>query len=249
MNIIDNPKVQRWKKESILRLAEHFHEFNKTNGQHLRVANYTLSSDSIAAITAKWSKITQMGIHLGLNKGNENENVITFVPFFYVKTNDGGEYFEMKVGSKDINGNSVDETSNITSTTQSEIVPDSYMRMVTENWNTMDFHLLDDLFVVQSKNVPVRVQSYHIIGNIIKALIQKPGKSLVSINLYMGVDMNKFSKTSMTSFTPIFGFIFKDFPENNEFDLLSALHLSRNREIFVQYSSPCPSTCPPSINA
>jgi len=248
MSITDNLKVQRWRQEHVLHLAEHFHEFDSKTGQHTRVRQYRLKEDDVKTVQGIWSEITQMAIHLALRKKTPDENTITFVPILTLQTNKELT-FEMEVSAE-----STAEAKNLKGDVmKSSFVPQPYVDMVTENWRTMDFHLLDDLFSVQNKNIPERVMSYHITGNIIKQLAQLDGKNLVEINLYLGVDMNKFSKTTLPSFTPVYGFKFK---EASTIDLVRFFQtltcykrddISKMEEIFIQYSSPCPPTCPPFV--
>jgi hypothetical protein len=244
MESIENLKTN-WKKAHVLRLAEHFHEFNTTNKQHTRVRKYTLNAEAIQSIQNKWSKIKEMGIHLGLRENTTNENIITFAPIFTVKTTETLS-FEMHIQTESVENR---KGANM----QSAFVPQPYVDMVTDNWNTLDFHLIDDLFVVQKDNVPVRVMSYHITKNIVEQLIKLQGEHLFEINLYLGVDMNKFSKTNLTSFTPVYGFKFKEASTNEIVKFFQALtgykrnDITKMEEIFVQYSSPCPPTCEPYI--
>ena len=243
MESIENLKTN-WKKAHVLHLAEHFHEFNTTNKQHARVRKYTLNAEAIKSIQNKWSNIKEMGIYLGLRENNTNENIITFAPIFTIKTTETLS-FEMHVQTESVENR---KGANM----QSAFVPQPYVDMVTDNWNTIDFHLIDDLFIVKNKANPERVLSYHITENIIEQLAQLKGDNLLAINLYLGVDMNKFHKAKLPSFVPVYGFEFKE-ATNDIVKFFQALtgyrgsDTSKIQEIFVQYSSPCPPTCEPYI--
>jgi hypothetical protein len=56
--------------------------------------------------------------------------------------------------------------------------------------------------------------------------------------------MNKFSDKYQISFTPVLGFQYDDIiiPEGMVFGLKSILEFS-NKEVFIEYSRPCPPTC------
>ncbi len=245
MSVKDNPKIQRWQREHVLRLAEHFHEYDTVNNQHRRVSKYKLNADDLKTIQGIWSDIKEMGIHLGLRKEAPEENNITFVPIFVVKTTEEF-YFEMEIAveiiENDINAKGRQQES-------SGFVPKPYVDMVTENWRTIDFNLIDDLFVVQLNKAPLRVMSYHITDTIIEQLTQLKGDDLLELNLYLGVDMNKFSTTSLPSFTPVYGYKFEDAALIDKVDFFQALTCSsrtndsKAEEIFVQYARPCPPTC------
>jgi hypothetical protein len=245
MSIQENPKVQRWQQEHVLRLADHFHEYNPAMTQHARVSQYTLNTEAINTIKKHWKSIQEISIHLGLKESETQENTITFAPIFVVKTTE--EFtFEMSV-RKEVLGDVHTLKTNVNK--NGEFVPKSYVDMVTDNWKTIDFHLVDDLFVVQTDYVPVRVLSYHFTKEIVSELTKLLGENLLEINLYLGVDMNKFGTTTLPSFTPVYGFKFSEVSNLDIVQFFQSLtcyksnDASEAEEIFVQYSSPCPPTC------
>ncbi|MFK7749954.1 MAG: hypothetical protein AB8B65_16290 [Kordia sp.] len=244
-SIPQEEKLLRWQREHILRLADHFHEFNEISGQHLRAQKFSLGIEALKIVADNWKTTTQIEIHLGLNEVETEKNAITFIPLFKTINAQGEEaFFDMEITNEIPKSNT-----RTVNGLKPDIVPESYVYMVTENWNTVDFHLIDDLFVVQSKNSPVRVRSYSLTEDLVKQLNSMNGEDLVAVHVYLGLDMNKFNKTNLTSFTPIFGFVFKDAVANDTFSFLDALNFSKRnnelktREIFVQYSRPCPPTC------
>jgi len=109
-------------------------------------------------------------------------------------------------------------------------------------------HLIDDLFHCNGSNARVRVLHYSI-GNEketdkkIMQYINEILGSIIGITLYPGVDMNKFSKKDMISFTPTLGFNTKGIKENS-MGLKGVLEtMSGPDETLVEYLTPCPPTC------
>jgi hypothetical protein len=123
--------------------------------------------------------------------------------------------------------------------------------MICKNWDEIDVHLIDDLFTARKKEEvngkqvisTVRVLHYKVNDAMIENVIQKL-KGIHGITLYSGIDMNKFSNKELISFTPVLGFKYTERNENKEtLGLKGVLEFMDGKEVFVEYSSPCPPTC------
>ncbi|WP_298418601.1 hypothetical protein [uncultured Kordia sp.] len=243
-------KINKWKAEPVLSLAHHFHKFNKQ--QHVRVSEYTVSD--LSTVKKNWNTMKKITIHLGLNNEKQtNDNVITFAPIFEID----GKYLEMEIITK--------QDKNMLKTNNGARVPEEYKEMVTYNWNTLDFHLIDDLFIVRDNGIPKRVTSYHNSGAVITALKEliPDSSKLNAINMYLGVDKNKFAIPSLTAFAPVIGFQYMTVKDPKKNPVISYFINSGNvackkidseieegviksifsLEFFMQYTSPCPPTC------
>ncbi|WP_109298811.1 hypothetical protein [Aquimarina sp. AU474] len=225
---------EKWCKENILKLAHHFHEWDKNSEQFRRVNFFSLN-DKDAERFSNIKKIREIRICLALR--GDDINKITFYPYLQVN------------GSKDLVFYFIPQVKKL----DAEIVPETFKKMIGDNWNDIDMHLIDDLFhckTNEGKGPVERVLSYYI-GNkdeTDKRILQYINDVLLDkvtgVNLYPGVDMNKFSKKEMISFTPVLGFNTAGVTMNNELGLRGVVEsISGPDETLVEYLSPCPPTC------
>ncbi len=225
---------ENWCKENILKLAHHFHEWDKSSEQFRRVNFFDLSNKDVERFNAI-KRIKEVRICLAL-KGDDIDK-ITFYPYLQVN------------GSKDLIFCFRPQVKKL----DAEIVPETFKKMIGDNWNEIDMHLIDDLFHCKSNNgrgAVERVLSYYI-GNssdtdkrILQYINDELLTKITGINLYPGVDMNKFSKKDMISFTPVLGFNTVGVTGNNGLGLRGVIEsISGPDETLVEYLSPCPPTC------
>ncbi len=239
----------RWKEEDLLQLVKHFHRLNQDTEQYDRVKEYTLTipSEVLQQIQADALEVTSFQLRMGIKKytkingavgKNPNKTHFTFAP-----------KLEIKFGSSEKNKTEevilleFEPVTEITPRFQSGQVPYEYKRAVTTNWEEIDNTLIDDLFIVRdpADNQVKRVEFFW---------VDKTGRTFINdvcdlnqpISLYMGVDMNKFHSKSEVSFTPVFGFTKK--PQLAEGFRMMGVIETRGDRVFLEYSSPCPSTCP-----
>ncbi len=222
-----------WCKEDVLKLARHFHKWDKLTGQHYRVDHFILSKEDIKRLNKIKANQPIKNVKICLALQDDNVEEVTFCPFLMI--NDKEDLvFEfipiVKVGLT------------------AEYVPETFKKMIGDNWNEIDMHLIDDLFHCNDVNARVRVLHYSI-GNEdetdqkIMRYINEILGNITGITLYPGVDMNKFSKRDMISFTPTLGFNAKGIKENH-MGLKGVIEtMSGPDETLVEYLTPCPPTC------
>ncbi|MEW7289717.1 hypothetical protein [Aquimarina sp. 2304DJ70-9] len=218
---------ERWCKEDVLKLANHFHCFNKKTAQYDRVIHFELLD--IVGFNEIRKEIESIKIYLAVEKKNKNK--ITCCP--YIQINDDTDMvFELSPVSEEEPrfGDSP--------------VPKIFKDMVWKNWSESEVHLIDDLFHCWGKKYEsdpesiVRVE-YFEFDDIAKT-IKDSEKDIEAITLYPGIDMNKFGKRDMISFTPVLGV--RPLLSENTINLRGILE-SNNGETYAEYSSPCPPTC------
>ncbi|MDY8135172.1 hypothetical protein [Aquimarina sp. 2201CG5-10] len=233
--------IQRWKDEDILRLANHFHkrQLNKSLGiQYRRVSEFELESKDVGRFNKVMAnKISAFKVHLALKK--ENLEAYTFYPVFGIlkKGAKEEEYFKLVPSEIEIPEDGEKQT-------EGDVVPGQFKEMIGRNWDNIDNHLVDDLFIAAAGITRVRVHHYYI-GKEMISYIQKLG-ILNKIKLYPGVDMNKFQHKQMISFAPTIGF--ETIPNKKPLEALGLKGileiLPESNEVFVEYLRPCPPTCP-----
>ncbi len=219
--------TKRWCKEDVLQLAHHFHCFNKKTAQYDRVIRFEMAD--IVSFNKIRSEIESIKIYLAVEKKNKNK--ITCCP--YIQVNDDKDMvFELSSVSEEEPrfGDS--------------LVPKIFKDMVWKNWYESEIHQIDDLFHCWGKKYEsdpesiVRVE-YFEFDNIAQ-IIKDSEKNIEAITLYPGIDMNKFGKREMISFTPVLGV--RPLLSENVTNLKGILE-SNNGETYAEYSSPCPPTC------
>ncbi len=236
--------TKKWCKEDVLKLAHHFHEWDKETGQHLRVNYLMLNKDRVEQFN-KIKKIKEVKICLALDK-SDKENV-TFRPF--LKINDDDQMI-FELDPVVIRG---------FTTPPPSIIPNAFKEMICKNWDKLEMHLIDDLFHCKNENqfqTPIiRVQHFQIgsayDSDIDKELIEHINTHLgeiTNVNLYPGVDMNKVQYNDMISFTPVIGIGTQEDSTKSKgiYGLAGVVgSFPGQYETFYEYLTPCPPTCPP----
>ncbi|WP_271782566.1 hypothetical protein [Aquimarina algiphila] len=237
-------RTEEWCREDVLKLAHHFHKFEKTKGQYHRVARFDMKQGNLEEFKAI-GKIEKLTVFLSLKEGYREK--LTFSPILKViyDGNKSKEY-ELKPKTKlDIEQERIEKGGGKIAT---EIVPDTFKEMICKNWEDAEIHIIDDLFHCWGKKDPedeesiIRVERFEVDRMV--EYIDGLRNSLLGVSLYPGIDMNKFNKKNMISFTPVLGFQMdgSQHKEKSELGLKGVFELASN-EIFAEYSRPCPPTC------
>lgn len=224
-----NNKREHWCKEDILKLAQHFHCFNKEKTMYDRVIHFEMKD--LKGFNNIKKDIKSIRIYLTLEK--EDRDKITCIP--YLKVNDNDELvFELSP---------VAETKEQASFEDSP-VPKIFKDFVWNNWCDIEMHLIDDLFHCwgkKYKNDPkslVRVEHFEF--DDLAKNIRDFNADITAITLYPGIDMNKFGKKDRISFTPVLGVK----PRLDNGQRRMGIFEFDGDETFAEYSTPCPPTCP-----
>ncbi len=231
------PTMGKWCEEEVLKLGPHFHKFNGSDNQYDRVTHFSLNDQENFKKLNGIGTITSVHICMALNNPNKNE--ITFCPYLEIN----GQRFDL---NPETNGSfRSEENEPGLLKAQSDIVPGIFRNMIWENWEEAEMHLMDDLFHCKDKNGLLRrVEYYFITDNMIEVINDLNKRGITGITLYPGIDMNKFNKRDKISFTPVLGFTtgtsIKVEGRNKWLGILE----SNGDETLIEYSRPCPPTCP-----
>ncbi|WP_430410092.1 hypothetical protein [Kordia sp.] len=230
-------EIERWEEENVLQLAHHFHKLNTGKGQFERTSNFSMNkTDAVVNFNEIKQSIKKLRIYMALNAQDKSE--FTFFPVLQVlDVDDKKHFFKLNsiIAKRPNHG-------------KSEVVPELFKNIICKNWDTIDINLIDDLFTARTKSdigfeATVRVKYYEICDEIIEKVIKKLDV-INGITLYSGIDMNKFSDKYQISFTPVLGFEYENKDTDNEtFGLKGILEFSKGKEVFIEYTSPCPPTC------
>lgn len=228
--------INNWKKENILNLASHFHQFN--GEQHERVKAFLMGDNDRSTLSNKIAagSIKEMKIHLALMDSSTLENPSTFIAYFIMEL-------------KDLENNTIwldlVPTANdpCAAEPDSDLVPKIFKEMIVKNWNELDQHLIDDLFLAEKEGQILRAHHFKICQDMVdfinQSLLQN-GETLEAVTVYPGVDMNKFVDKTSVSFTPVLGFRM-DTAVNSKIPF--GIKGCGGREVLIEYSLPCPPTC------
>ncbi|MFT5821582.1 MAG: hypothetical protein ACI8ZM_002835 [Crocinitomix sp.] len=233
--------TQNWKNEPILNLADHFHLLKALEGQQKRLSEYRFNSNDLPLFNTivRDDSINRIEMHLGLTGAvNCNE----FTSCFYMKVYHGinaTDYFKLSPFEKP-----PVIPKNVTPI--SDIVPQIFKEMIANNWDEVDNHLIDDLFIAKNGPIIERVH-YFLIGDkmitFIKELLNGCSHGIEGIKIYAGIDLNKFSNKKTVSFTPVLGI---ELPEVIIEKMLLDGNVNCLRgEVLLEYSMPCPPACKP----
>ncbi|WP_459210128.1 hypothetical protein [Aquimarina rhabdastrellae] len=230
--------IKKWKEADIQTLSKHFHRLNtlaKGDIHFERVNKFVMQEDDIVRFREYQATIKGIKIHLALQKNNKKK--FTFFPILEAILDSGQEEYFKLIPKKNTTENS---------RAYSAIVPGIFKEMIVKNWEEIENHLLDDLFIAETNKELKRVH-YFVIDQAIVSLINK-FEDIEAITLYPGVDMNKFNTKQMISFTPVLGILHKKSTETLQMfipshGLLEFENEGEKEEIFIEYSRPCPPTC------
>ncbi|AXT57128.1 hypothetical protein D1815_15750 [Aquimarina sp. AD1] len=253
MTLEQAEKIERWQQEEVLLLARHFQRLNETKGRpfsgyYTRANYFQMDAVDVAILNSlkdDGKTIQRIKTHMALEV--EDKKNFTFVPIIEVDLEDtiNNLFFTLipkyKEPVEPIQNGTIGDLD-----TGGVLVPGIFKEMILTNWNNLEDNLIDDLFVaVDTKTRQRERVNYYLIDNI--DIIDLINDSLLGeieeFILYPGVDMNKFHKRDMISFTPVIGIT----PVGEVItEILSrhALLEFTDEEIFIEYSSPCPPTCP-----
>ncbi|WP_299182264.1 hypothetical protein [uncultured Aquimarina sp.] len=246
-------KIERWQQEEVLLLARHFQRLNETKGRpfsgyYTRANYFQMDAGDVAILNnlkGDGKIIKRIKTHMALDV--EDKKNFTFVPIIEIDLVDTIDnlFFNLVPKYKEpvepIQNGTIGDLD-----TGGVLVPGIFKEMILTNWNNLEDNLIDDLFVaVDTKTRQRERVNYYVIDNtgIIDFVNDILLGNIKDFILYPGVDMNKFHKRDMISFTPVIGIT----PEDNIVtEILSrhALLEFTEEEIFIEYSSPCPPTCP-----
>ncbi|TYP77023.1 hypothetical protein [Aquimarina intermedia] len=233
---VDKVSTQRWEREDVLKLAHHFHKLEK--GQYHRATCFEMSDNDVISFKAI-SSINSIKICMALEKRDKKSN-ISFCPYIEVNTNEKYRFCLTPSISRPKRSDYF----------SSAIVPGVFKEMIWNNWDKLEMNKIDDLFHCQ--NIPdrgnngvdqdylVRVNFFWLSDDVIQ-LIQQIKSTTRKITLYPGVDMNKVEQKHMISFTPVLGFTHDEGAHN--VDRMGVIE-STDTETLIEYSTPCPPTCP-----
>ncbi len=234
-----NEDTKRWREEDILKLANHFHKLHfdgRSKEQFKRADKFVMDTgNDLERFKNKMSEITGIKMYLALEASDVHKHTFYIILGVTYEASSEEEYF--KLSPPDVFGSFA-----------TEIVPETFKKMICENWEEIDNHLIDDLFIAKQGINRERVHYFHISDNIITYIKENMSQlNVTGITLYAGVDMNKFDKKEMISFTPVLGFKYENKKNENPKHVLG-LHgvlESISNEVYFEYSKPCPPTCPP----
>ncbi len=222
-------KREQWCKEDVLKLAQHFHCFNKEKAMYNRVTHFEMTS--LKKFNEIKKDIQKMKIYLTLEKDDRDK--ITCVPQLEVNDNEN-LVFELTPVAEISKQNYFGDF----------LVPKIFKDFVWNNWKDIEMHLIDDLFHCLGKKYDTDLKSlvrveYFEFDDIAKNIQSFEG-DITAITLYPGIDMNKFGKKDWISFTPVLGIK----PRIDNGQSRKGLFEFNNDETYAEYSRPCPPTCP-----
>ncbi|AXT52136.1 hypothetical protein D1818_15290 [Aquimarina sp. BL5] len=254
MTLEQAQKIERWQQEEVLLLARHFQRLNETknkpfSGHYTRTNYFKMKCDDVTTLNDlkdDEKTIQRIKTHMALEV--EDKKKFTFVPIIEIDLADTFEklFFSLEPKYKepvqpnqngmigDINNGGV-------------LVPGIFKEMILTNWNNLEDNLVDDLFVSVDTQTRQRERvNYYLIENtdIIDLFNDSLLGNIEEFILYPGVDMNKFHKRDMISFTPVIGITPKSEIDTDIISRHSVVEFSETNEIFIEYSTPCPPTCP-----
>lgn len=228
-------EIKNWEEEDVMQLANHFHKIDTAKGQFERTSEFVMALKDVEKFEKLRAVIEEMRIYLALDTKDKEKQ--TFFPVLRIKDDDNVLHF-FKLYAVDLR--SIDLT-------KSAEVPELFKNMICKNWDAIDMHLIDDLFMAKQQQVngfetTARVLHYQIDKKIVDSIIKKLPE-IKGITFYSGIDMNKFSDKKQISFTPVLGFQHDILTADDvPFGLKNIVEFSK-RETFIEYSRPCPPTC------
>lgn len=233
-------EITNWRHESVLNLADHFHQLDPTTQQQRRVGAFRMKDTDLGLFKEiiKSRTIRKIKMHLGLAAVAEPYN---FTASFFIEVAynaDATKYFPLYPVFKDITP--------LVKSYETDIVPMIFKEVILKNWNEMNLHQIDDLFTATKDEQLLRVH-YFEIGTLmveyINTVIANCLDDLEGISIYPGADLNKFSNKETISFTPVLGF---KMTEAAGAKLMhEGFYNCIRGELFMEYSLPCPPTCYP----
>ncbi|WP_299313301.1 hypothetical protein [uncultured Aquimarina sp.] len=252
MTIDQSEKIQRWQEEEVLLLARHFQRLNETKGKpfsgHYTRTNYfQMKQQDVDTLNGLKDEKTIQSIKTHLALEVEDKKQFTFVPIIEVDVVGtlGNLFFSLVPSYKEpLQPNQNGTVGDVDN--GGALVPGIFKEMILTNWNNLEDNLVDDLFVAVDTKARQRERvNYYLIENtdIITLFNDALIGNIKEFILYPGVDMNKFLKRDMISFTPVIGITPKIEVKTDIISRHAVVEFTED-EIFIEYSSPCPPTCP-----
>lgn len=246
-------EIERWQQEEVLLLARHFQRLNETKGKpfsgHYTRANYfQMTPEDVTKLNnlknVEGKTIKRIKTHMALKI--EDKKSFTFVPIIEVDLVDTlKNFFFSLVPKYKEPAQPIQNGTDGNLETGGVLVPGIFKDMILNNWNNLEDNLVDDLFVaVDTKTRQRERVNYYLINNtdIINLINDSLLGKIKEFILYPGVDMNKFHKRDMISFTPVIGIL----PEDKiKIEIISRHGVAEftDNEVLIEYSRPCPPTC------
>jgi hypothetical protein len=240
--------TNNWQQEPVVNLANHFHRLNPgPQQQQVRLRKYLLNTGDLMELKQLMQNgtIQTLDMYLGLTGAADNN---TFTSCFYIHITYGAnsdlhKYFKLEAGAAN------EEEEQEDADPLSDLVPKIFKEMIATNWYEMGFSEIDDLFVAKQGTQLLRVNFFWICQQMIDFMntaFVNCADNIEAVTIYAGVDLNKFSNKETVSFTPVLGI---QMPEEEittfkEAGIMECL----KKEIFVEYSMPCPPTCNPATD-
>ncbi|MDH7446207.1 hypothetical protein [Aquimarina sp. 2201CG14-23] len=238
--------IKRWEQEEVLLLARHFQRLNdgtKSSGSYYTRTNRFVMSDNDLKCLNKLKDITSIRIYMSLEK--EDKTKFTFCPIIKITTTSRKHPYcfslipefdkprPLRMNNESVNGGG-------------RLVPGIFKEMILTNWNNVEDNLIDDLFVAKDEGTRslMRVNFFDVSSDIVLHLFNGTFHNNVArFIMYPGIDMNKFQNRNMISFTPVLGIVPK---KKVQTEIISRHGFAEfgDEEIFIEYSTPCPPTCP-----
>ncbi|MCK8522066.1 hypothetical protein M0D21_10835 [Aquimarina sp. D1M17] len=241
------PTREKWCEEDVLQLAHHFHKLNR--GQYQRVTYFKLNPSELKRFNKFSERIASIRIYLALEQKYRKEKV-SFCPYLHLNYDEkdtpesqGEKIFyltpclEPRPNESRFNRKQFTES----------LVPKIFKEKICANWDKVEMHLIDDLFHCWGEakseegnmlGTMLRVE-FFMLDEIVQDIIPE---KVEAIHLYPGIDMNKFQHEDEISFTPVLG-VTPPLHLNREMSGVGLME-SNDDETYLEYSKPCPPTCP-----
>ncbi|MEM6719757.1 MAG: hypothetical protein AAF611_10600 [Bacteroidota bacterium] len=207
--------INNWKQESIENLGQHFYKINQ-QGNQIRVSAYEISD--LTEYKNHWSEMTKIALHLGIHEKGIHNNQITFRPYLEI-CNENDKTFTlipMEIST-------ADKPSSVETFPINGGFTDTYYKeKVNRAWMSDDFTPTAGIFYSHNKDDKKCYRAENYIHREVIAKLKSEGFPS-RIDFYLGLDRGK--PKELTNFVVVLRFVYP------------------TRELFTQYSSPCPSTC------
>ncbi|WP_108804738.1 MULTISPECIES: hypothetical protein [unclassified Aquimarina] len=240
--------IIRWEQEEVLLLARHFQKLNKVENSetwyYTRANIFEMNESDIETLNT----ITDIqSIRVYMSISGDDKNRFTFHPIIKIIYCDMSVEKEVKFTLEaKYQSPKISNISNTDVDDGGTQVPKIFAEMIWTNWNNIEDNLIDDLFVAKDETTKMltRVIFYDASSEFVLNLFNNTLKNNIErFIVYPGVDMNKFQNRNMISFTPVIGVV----PEEEvktEAILRHGIMEFTDEEIFIEYLTPCPPTCP-----
>jgi hypothetical protein len=237
--------TNNWQQEPVVNLANHFHRLNPgSQQQQVRLRKYLMSTGDLMELKQLMQNgsIQTLDMYLGLTGAADNNEFTScfYIHIKYGANSDLHKYFKLEAGAETAEDDLQDDEP------LSDLVPKIFKEMIATNWYETGFSEIDDLFVATQGTQFLRVKHFWICQQMIDFIntaFVDCTDEIEAVTIYAGVDLNKFSNKETISFTPVLGFRMPE-DEITKFKEAGIMECLK-KEIFIEYSMPCPTTCYP----